>query len=99
MKSTARLCPVVEGVSFTFFHHRQLIRGVILREALESRFGAGAHPESWLQAFEAHEKTITRLAVKQFIATPQSAIVLLRPLHCDAIIDGGPAARSPAHAA
>lgn len=78
MSDVARLCRIVEGVEFTVVEQGVTIRALILRDALERFFGAGDTPESWMQAYLAHQDTIDCAAADRFRSDLGPSLVLLR---------------------
>lgn len=81
MKTNAQLCPVVEGVMFTTLYRGRCVRGLVLRDALEQWFGADEDPQSWLQAFHAHQDRIAGRACDLWAEAPDQRMVLLRWRH------------------
>ena len=77
MTHAARLSRIVEGVEFAVDEQGSLIRGVILREALEDLFGAGDSPDSWLKAYETHRDTIDCAAADRYRSEPKPGFVVL----------------------
>jgi hypothetical protein len=69
---------MVEGVTFRMMRRGRPVRCVILRDALESAFGAGADPQSWLNAFRYNEEAIVEVAASQPDAAGDAPLVLLR---------------------
>lgn len=68
---------MVEGVAFRMMRKGSPVRCVILRDALESAFGAGADPQSWLRAFRCNEEAIVEVAAS-LSDTGDVPLVLLR---------------------
>jgi hypothetical protein len=73
-----RLCDVVQGVEFVVVEQGVRIRALILRDALEQFYGAGASPESWLQAYLRHQDAIDCAAADRHRANPLQALVVLQ---------------------
>jgi hypothetical protein len=73
-----RLCPIVEGVLFTFFHAGQPVRGIVLSDVLESVFGIDHRPAAWLAGFLAHESEIVEMARRRFLDGTPTQPVLVR---------------------
>jgi hypothetical protein len=78
MVETAKLCEVVQGVQFTVFEQGVVIRALILRDALESFFGADESPHSWLLAYQRHRDTINCAAADRFRTDGGPALTVLR---------------------
>jgi hypothetical protein len=78
MSETARLCRIVEGVEFTVVEQGITIRALILRDALESFFGADETPESWIRAYRTYQDTIDCAAADRFRSDLAPSVVLLR---------------------
>jgi hypothetical protein len=78
MSDAAKLCRIVEGVEFTVVEQGIVIRALILRDALESFFGAGDTPESWMRAYLENQDTIDCAAADRFRRDLAPALVLLR---------------------
>lgn len=78
MSDAAKLCRIVEGVEFTVVEQGITIRALILRDALESFFGADDTPESWIRAYRAHQDTIDCAAADRFRSDLAPSVVLLR---------------------
>ncbi|WP_157991372.1 DUF1488 family protein [Caldimonas tepidiphila] len=77
MDDRVRLCPVVQGVQFTVEDGATTLRCLILRDALETRFGADASPDSWLRAYVAHADVIDAAALLQHRLRPGEPVVVL----------------------
>lgn len=73
------LCPVVEGVLFTVHRASRQVRAVVLRDVLESEFGATADPSSWLSTYQAHAEEIDRAVWQRHIREPTRRLVVLGP--------------------
>jgi hypothetical protein len=78
MSDAARLCRIVEGVEFTVVEQGITIRALILRDALESFFGADDSPESWIRAYRKHQDAIDCAAADRFRSDLAPSVVLLR---------------------
>lgn len=78
MSDAAKLCRIVEGVEFTVVEQGITIRALILRDALESFFGADESPESWIRAYRQHQDTIDCAAADRFRSDLAPSVVLLR---------------------
>lgn len=78
MGEQVRLCRVVQGVEFTVDEQGVLIRALILREALERRFGAAETPQSWVRAYQDHRDAIDCAAADAYRADPSHGIVVLK---------------------
>ena len=78
MGETARLCRIVEGVEFTVDEQGVIIRGLILRDALEVFFGADETPASWLLAYSRYRDVIDCAAADRYRADLGPSIVVLR---------------------
>lgn len=74
----ARLCEVVQGVEFTVAEQDELIRVLILRDALEAHFGAGEEPDSWLHAYQRHADAIDCAAADRYRLNHKQGVVVLR---------------------
>ena len=81
MKSTAKLCEIVQGVQFTL-HDEQgsSCQALILRDALEEFFGASAEPGSWMEAYVKYEDVIHDAARRQH-RTAESTLTVLSAAH------------------
>jgi hypothetical protein len=73
-----RLCAIVEGVEFTVVEQDVCIRALILRDALETFFGAGDSPQSWLKAYELNRDAIDCAAADRHRLQRGKHIVVLR---------------------
>jgi hypothetical protein len=73
-----RLCTVVEGVEFTVYEQDIRIRALILRDALESFFGASESPQSWQRAYKAHQDAIDCAAADRYRLDRSQRVVVLR---------------------
>lgn len=78
MNDAARLCRIVEGVEFTVVEQGITIRALILRDALESFFGADDSPDSWIRAYRKHQDAIDCAAADRFRTDLAPSVVLLR---------------------
>ena len=81
MTQAPRLSRIVEGVEFAVEEQGALIRGVVLRDALEELFGADDSPDSWLQAYETHRETIDCAAADRYRSETKPGIVILTLHH------------------
>jgi len=73
-----RLCSIVQGVEFTVVEQDVSIRALILRDALETFFGAGDSPQSWLRAYELNRDAIDCAAADRYRLEPGGQVVVLR---------------------
>ena len=78
MSDAARLCRIVEGVEFTVVEQGITIRALILRDALETFFGADETPDSWIHAYRKHRDIIDCAAADRFRTDLAPSVVLLR---------------------
>ncbi len=72
------LSPIVEGISFTFFHAGRPVRGLVSSDALEAVLGIDHEPSAWLQGFIDHQATIVDAARRCFQHQPGPEPVLVR---------------------
>lgn len=79
MGEAVRLCKVVEGVEFTVIEQDVSVRALILRETLESLYGAREEPESWITAYVDHADEIDCAAADWYRSGPGQHVVVLRP--------------------
>lgn len=91
MGHAAKLCRIVEGVEFVVREQGVRIHALILRDALEVFFGAGASPESWLLAYTRHRNEIDCAAIVRFWADFGPAIVVLTAERPEDFTIGAPA--------
>jgi hypothetical protein len=73
-----RPCRAIEGVQFTVVEQEVCIQALIPREVLESVFGAGDTPESWMRAYESNADAIDCAAADLYRARPTPGIVVLQ---------------------
>ena len=73
-----RLCPVVQGVEFTVVEQGVRIRALILRDALETFYGADEQPSSWLSAYKRHQDAIDCAAADRYRRNRGKSVVVLR---------------------
>ncbi|HEX6704802.1 MAG TPA: DUF1488 family protein [Albitalea sp.] len=78
MGDTAKLSSIVEGVEFTIHDGLVTVRELILRDALEVYFGAGASADTWLQVYQSNRAVIHAAAVKRYRAGPRPLFTILR---------------------
>ncbi|HEV7914906.1 MAG TPA: DUF1488 family protein [Albitalea sp.] len=78
MGEAVRLCRIVQGIEFTVLEQNVQIRALILRDALETFFGAGESPSSWLKAYEENRDAIDCAAADRFRLDPSQSVVVLR---------------------
>lgn len=77
MSNAVHLCRWVQGVSFRVNHCGRMVDALVLRDALESCFDAGAAPGDWLRSYERHRQEVHRAARAAYCDRPRSALVVL----------------------
>lgn len=100
MKDKIQLCPVLEGVQFTVQDDGVRIKAVILKEALQTLFGASETPQDWLEAYHDHRSQIDFAAITLHRLQPIWPVVVLRGHEPElaAARQPAPAARQVLHA-
>lgn len=78
MGNTAKLCRIVEGVEFVVDEQGVTIHALILRDALETFFGADESSASWLLAYNRYQDVIDTAAADRYRADLGPSIVVLR---------------------
>ena len=74
MQTSMRLSEIAEGVEFKFLWAGEFIRAVVLREVLETYFGATDSPKSWLASCVQHRSSIEAAAVWELLAHPPRSL-------------------------
>lgn len=72
------LCPIVEGVTFTFTHQGRTVRGLVLSDLLEDRLGADPGPAGWMRCFREHESQLVEAARHAHLEEPTRSLALVR---------------------
>ncbi|MGH6647948.1 DUF1488 family protein [Aquabacterium sp.] len=78
MAKKVQLCNVMQGVQFTVNDDGQVLKAVILKEALERHFGASAEPDDWIRAYRQHQALIDEAALVLHHLQPIWPVVVLR---------------------
>lgn len=82
--SNPTLCPIVQGVTFSFQHSGRTVRALVASNVLEAAFDAAPEPSAWLRCFREHEALIVGVARQLFEQEEFCEPVVVREKHLPA---------------